>query len=126
MLCIDCNTPLPYQKHHGNTKRCPECAREYKRESNKKRQFIIRLIGNPGLRNYQIINTLFTMGMPPVITLKAITQKGFSIQTGFIIKEIDYQTCTVTIQIMEFIIKLTPHNPEQKIKISKLHGEFNY
>ena len=64
--------------------------------------------------------------MPPDITLKAITQKGFSIQTGFIIKEIDYPTCTMTIQIMEFIIKLNTHNPEQKIKISKLHGEFNY
>jgi hypothetical protein len=126
MQCINCNSPLPYQKHHGNTKRCPECAREYKRESNKKRQFIIRLIGNPGLRNYQIINTLFKMGITPDVTLKAIKQKGFSIQTGFMITEIDYTTCTMTIQIMEFILQFNTHKPEQKIKISKLNGEFNY
>lgn len=82
--CQNCFCPLS-KFDHGNRKRCHECSLLEKRHSNRDRQRIIRQVGNQGLKNLKILETISPNHLweaPLIITIHKLIKKGFSFSRG--------------------------------------------
>ena len=121
MECTDCFTPLPSKNYHGNTKRCEECALTFKRESNRNRQFIIRIHGNSGYKNYALLNNIFHPKYSKYLTRRELERNGFNFIMGFTVIDSpdDDANYVRTIQIMEYTLKFNPKDPDEVIFITK-------
>lgn len=57
--CLRCGEAIS-EDAHGNIKRCAPCSKKHKRESSRNKQKIIRELGNQGLKNYRIVEYLYS------------------------------------------------------------------
>jgi hypothetical protein len=82
--CKYCCFPLS-NEDHGNRLRCRDCSIIHHREVSRFRQSIIRQIGNQGLKNYKILETLTSnhnWEAPIITTISKLIKKGFSFSRG--------------------------------------------
>jgi hypothetical protein len=82
--CPNCFCPLS-KFDHGNRQRCHECSLLEKRQSNRNRQRIIRQVGNQGLKNLKILDTMTSTHdweAPFITTIRKLTNLGFDFSKG--------------------------------------------
>lgn len=82
--CKYCGYPIG-RKEHGNRIRCRECSATHHRNTSRFRQRIIRQVGNQGLKNYQILETITSnhnWETPFVSTIRKLTNLGFDFSRG--------------------------------------------
>lgn len=122
MKCIRCDATLQEEHEHGNRKRCPACSLKHKRQSNRQRQQVIRLIGNAGLRNYRILvqlNHRYQGEISQRFTIEDLVKMNFSFNYGFvnISNHKPDNTYTNCIQIIGFQLLFNANKPDIPVKI---------
>ncbi len=82
--CKYCGLPIG-KKEHGNRIRCKECSAIHHRDTSKYRQRIIRQLGNQGLKNLTIIETItlkHNWEFEFITNIQKLITKGFSFSQG--------------------------------------------
>ena len=119
--CIRCLRFID-QLEHGNRLRCKLCAILHKREYNRNKQRIIREIGKPGLKNFQLLEQITSShnwDENYKTTINQMVRRGFDFSQGGKTYDSTSHPNYKVILIMHYAVYYNPNDPGKSVTIIK-------